>query len=138
MKFTSINIKELRKEFNLTQSKLGEYLGVKYRTIQSWESEKRNIPESMQIALNGLHEKLNKEKLRDQLIKDIPELNNTFANYIPENVLNTLNTIDKEHFIAYLLAFESEFAESSLYKLFLEKKLTDAKLKWEAERLLGK
>lgn len=138
MNYSSNDIKLLRKEYNLTQRELGERLGVKYRTIQSWESEKRNIPDSMQIALNHLNNQLQQEKLRQQLIENIPELNKAFIKYISEDTLAILDKIDKKEFIAYLLAFEADFASNSLYQIFLEKKLTDAKLKWEAERLLKK
>lgn len=38
-----LNIKELRERKNLTQGKLAELIGVSIRTIQNWESGKKNI-----------------------------------------------------------------------------------------------
>lgn len=38
-------IKELRLEANLTQQQLYELLDIPMRTIQSWETGKRNPPE---------------------------------------------------------------------------------------------
>lgn len=37
-------MKELRKQYNLTQKKLSEITGIPYRTIQNWEGGQRKCP----------------------------------------------------------------------------------------------
>jgi len=47
-------IKERRKQLGYTQTELGEQLGVKLRTVQSWEDNSRNITQSSLILLSQL------------------------------------------------------------------------------------
>lgn len=51
-----MEIKELRKRYNLTQTKLAQELGVTSRTVQNWEAGKV-IPDNMQIAIDMLADK---------------------------------------------------------------------------------
>lgn len=53
----STQIKEARKMLGLTQTEFGEQIGVKLRTVQSWESGDRNISHSALIVLEDILEK---------------------------------------------------------------------------------
>lgn len=55
-----MTIKELRTASGMTQKAFGEYFGIPYRTIQNWETEKRECPEYL---INLIQYKLEHEKL---------------------------------------------------------------------------
>ncbi len=44
-KILYMDIKDLRKELNMTQSEFGDMFGIPMRTIQEWESGRRKPPD---------------------------------------------------------------------------------------------
>lgn len=52
----SLEIKNIRKQLRLNQTKFGQMLGVSMRAVQSWESGERNMPESTALLLNQIIE----------------------------------------------------------------------------------
>lgn len=46
-------LKEIRKNLRLSQTKFGELVGVKLRTVQNWESGVNKIPDSVSILLRN-------------------------------------------------------------------------------------
>ena len=46
-------LKEIRKQMKLSQTKLGELVGVKLRTVQNWEADVNNIPDSVVKLLSN-------------------------------------------------------------------------------------
>lgn len=54
-----IDIKKIRKSLDMTQTEFGEMLGVGLRSVQNWESGKRNISDSakklLELKLKGEH-----------------------------------------------------------------------------------
>jgi predicted RNase H-like HicB family nuclease len=53
---TPEEFRALRKRLGLTQTKLGEALGVKWRAIQRYESGERNISDTVELLLRRLLE----------------------------------------------------------------------------------
>jgi len=60
MGIKNTDIKRIRKELNLTQSKFGERFGIPMRTIQEWESGRRTPPD---YVLNLITENIELQKL---------------------------------------------------------------------------
>jgi len=56
-------LKLFRKEIGLTQTEFGEILGKTLRTVQTWESGERNIPESV-IRLMSVKFNMSEEWLK--------------------------------------------------------------------------
>jgi hypothetical protein len=48
----ALELKNIRKEYNITQEKLAEIVGSSIRAVQSWEQGQRNIPQSAIKLLN--------------------------------------------------------------------------------------
>lgn len=60
-----LNIKEIRKNLNLSQEKLAEMLGVVRQTVRNWENG-AIIPQSKRLILtNLLNQSKEKEKIQD-------------------------------------------------------------------------
>lgn len=38
-------VKELRKQMGMNRAEFCEYYGIPYRTVQDWETEKRELPD---------------------------------------------------------------------------------------------
>ena len=38
-------VKELREKMGMNRREFSDYYGIKYRTVQDWEAEKRELPE---------------------------------------------------------------------------------------------
>lgn len=137
MNYTGENIKEICKKFHLTQEQFGELIGIKKRTVQSYIGG-RAIPEPLQKLIAHVIEDLTKAKERERLVNDLTAMRNSLNGFIDDKTMNTLDALSKETIIAYILNNEAEFSENGLYQAFLESKLSDAKLKWETQRLLSK
>ena len=60
MDIKNTDIKKIRKELNLSQSKFGEKFGIPMRTIQEWESGRRTPPD---YVLNLIIENIKLQKL---------------------------------------------------------------------------
>ena len=60
MDIKNTDIKKIRKELNLSQSKFGEKFGIPMRTIQEWESGRRTPPD---YVLNLIIENIKLKKL---------------------------------------------------------------------------
>lgn len=67
------NIKSLRKKIGLTQSELGENLGVSTRTIASWEAGSK-IPKSKTILLNCFFTNNLEDKIIENEVDHFEEL----------------------------------------------------------------
>lgn len=52
----ALELKELRGVNNLSQQDMANLLGKKLRAVQSWEQERRNIPQSVVILIKKLFE----------------------------------------------------------------------------------
>lgn len=57
-----MNIKEMRQATNMTQKAFAEYFGIPRRTIEDWETEKRQPPKYVEDLIEY---KLKNEKLLD-------------------------------------------------------------------------
>lgn len=55
-----MNIKEMRKQVNMTQKQFSEYLNIPKRTIEDWETDRRKPP---QYVIELIEYKLKNEKL---------------------------------------------------------------------------
>lgn len=55
-----MNIKEMRQAVNMTQKAFAEYFGIPRRTIEDWETEKRQPPKYVEDLIEY---KLKNEKL---------------------------------------------------------------------------
>ena len=55
-----MNIKEMRKKANMTQTQFGNYLKIPMRTIQNWETKKSNCPAYIERLIEFKLEKENK------------------------------------------------------------------------------
>ncbi len=68
MKYSGLDIREIRKSMNLTQTEFGKMLGVGLRSVQNWESEDRNLSDTARLLLESKlkydhsSQKLNLEK----------------------------------------------------------------------------
>ena len=40
-------VKELREKMGMNRREFSDYYGIPYRTVQDWEAEKRELPESL-------------------------------------------------------------------------------------------
>lgn len=75
------NIKEARKKVGLTQSKLGEKLGVSGAMIAAWENGKRNPkPETIEKIANALGVPIWELHSTDELIRLLPSVLSFKAN----------------------------------------------------------
>lgn len=83
LKMDGKEIKDARNVLGISQTKLGELLGVSMRTIQNWEDGSRNISISAKMILNQLLQQKN------QVAEDLPKYN-----LIPKTN-NQDNKIDK-------------------------------------------
>jgi transcriptional regulator with XRE-family HTH domain len=60
-----MNAKELRLHrlsLGLSQTQLGHYFGIHYRTVLRWENKRLSVPEWMPFAMTGLEQFLTKGK----------------------------------------------------------------------------
>lgn len=57
----AMNIKELRSQLRMTQKEFAEYFNIPQRTIENWESGKRNPPDYVTELIKY---KIDKERLR--------------------------------------------------------------------------
>lgn len=78
LKMNSLELKEFRKKFNLTQSALAKMLGVDIKTIQNWESGKK-IP----ATKDGIF-----RKLECELIASKTEAENVASGSVLQNSSN--------------------------------------------------
>ena len=54
-------LKKKRIELGLTQSRLAEYLKTPYKTYVQWERGQRRVPGMLEVALESVRSKIEKE-----------------------------------------------------------------------------
>jgi len=97
-------LKELRKEKNLTQEQMAEYLNVSRRTISRWETA-RNMPDlDLLIELSDyyeveLKELLDGERKSEKMNKDLEETVLKVADYSNDEKIRLMKTL---HFLAWV------------------------------------
>lgn len=92
-----MNIKELRLNSNMTQKEFGKYFGISQRTIEGWESGRRNPPEYLVELIKYKLEKERIEMLKENK-KVLRPFINTF-NQMEHEQLNISNyTVTREEF----------------------------------------
>ncbi len=63
----SLEIKEFRKKYNLTQSDLADIVGSTIRAVQSWEQGNRNITQS---AIKLISNFISEQEFKSRLVVD--------------------------------------------------------------------
>lgn len=97
----SQEIRNFRKEHDLTQSELAEIVGVKIGTVQSWEQGRRNVPQSTSKILEMYDPELDLKKKEDNISADRFEsivAKKVLQEFHPviQQVLDSHNDIKKE------------------------------------------
>ena len=96
------NVKKLREQMGMNRREFCDYYGIPYRTVQDWESEKRELPDYLLRLLKYRAESGRMMKSKDEMILDC------FRQLTEENQMITL---------AYLAAVLSAPAASSSDRL---------------------
>jgi transcriptional regulator with XRE-family HTH domain len=95
---STMNIKEARIKYGLTQGQLANITGIPFRTIQNWEGGKRKCPEYVErMVLDLLDQKFNRpdhqtilEEVLDMLERDLKHLKTDEARMYVTNVITDI------------------------------------------------
>ncbi|WP_272149104.1 helix-turn-helix domain-containing protein [Tenacibaculum aiptasiae] len=119
MEITSEEIIIFRRQFNLTQEKLAELLGVSERTIQNYESGSK-IPKSKNVIFSNLFKSYGKSKI--SVIDKSDRLSDEQIQFVREAIMLHEDQLKEDPIIIKWINFIKSEAKLEVYKNIDNKK----------------
>lgn len=93
-----MDIKDMRLQTGMTQKEFGEYFNIPVRTIENWETGKRNPPEYVAELIKYKYEKegLGMLNLGEYKLKDVEESEMFYVTTLDTNIIVTLDPQELE------------------------------------------
>lgn len=103
-----VRLKETRKTLGATQEEFAKLLGVKTRSVQSWESGERNIPQTAVFLLN-------------RIVKEHNTISHEFNKHAKESVLEITRFLFENNNELMKNVVFREYIKSNIELLEIEK-----------------